>query len=298
MSEVKAKKDNLHTFSGESPLITVFRSSLPPEKGMFAEHHHTAFEITMVLLGSGIYSTKSTEFDFSCGDIFFFSTDEFHWIKKLDTVAEFINIHFEPRFIWSDNFGISSNELIKIFFSRKKKPFNKISSDNAASKIIKELIFKTEAEFTEKKPQYQAMLKIHLINMLVEMLRSYEGQLSEPDISYNEQMLKYMEDALNYIEEHFEGEITLETLSDVAHMSKTYFCCQFRRLNGISPWEYITIKRIEKAISYIESTDLTRLEIALKCGFNNTSNFYHAFKRVTGKTPGDFKKASGNLLSE
>ena len=73
-------------------------------------------------------------------------------------------------------------------------------------------------------------------------------------------------------------------------MSKTYFCRQFKELNGISPWDYITIKRIEQAISYIETTNLTKLEIAAKCGYNNTSNFYHAFKKVTGKNPSDYKK--------
>ena len=75
-------------------------------------------------------------------------------------------------------------------------------------------------------------------------------------------------------------------------MSKTYFSSSFRKLNGISPWEYITIKRIERAIHLIETTSLTKIEIAFKCGFNNASNFYHAFKRVTGKTPADFIRRS------
>lgn len=292
------QKRQLHNIenTAKNSLLTVFRSSVPTESSVYDEHHHTAFEITMVLCGSGIYSTRLTEFNFKEGDIFFFSTDEYHWIKTLDTDAEFINIHFEPRFIWSDNFGISNKELIKIFFSRKKKPMNKI--ENTSSRTIRELIFKIEEEEAAGLPEYETMLKIHLVNILIEMIRSYEGQLSEIDISYTSQTLAYMEAALKYIDEHLDADLTLELLSDVAHMSKTYFCGQFRKLNGISPWEYITIKRIERAISYIESTDLTKLEIAVKCGYNNTSNFYHAFKRVTGKTPGDYKKLSADILSK
>lgn len=288
MPETQKKQLQNIENTAKSSLLTVFRSAVPMNSSIYDEHHHTAFEITMVLCGSGIYSTKLTEFDFKSGDIFFFSTDEYHWIKTLDTDAEFINIHFEPRFIWSDNFGISNKELIKIFFSRKKKPMNKIT--NTSSQIIRELIFKIENEENTQNPEYETMLKIHLINILIEMIRSYDGQLSELDISYNTQTLSYMEAALSYIDEHLDSDLTLEVLSDVAHMSKTYFCGQFRKLNGISPWEYITIKRIERAISYIETTDLTKLEIAVKCGYNNTSNFYHAFKRVTGKTPSDYKK--------
>ena len=107
-----------------------------------------------------------------------------------------------------------------------------------------------------------------------------------------------MEAALEFIDEHIESELCLDTLADVAHMSKTYFCSQFRKMNGISPWEYITIKRIERAILLIETTDLSRLEIALKCGYNNASNFYYAFKKVTGKPPGDYNRKSTDILTQ
>lgn len=287
---------NFHT--SENSLLTVFRSSLSLRSGMYEEHHHTAFEVTMVLSGSGTYSTKSSEFSFSKGDIFFFSTDEYHWVKHLDSESEFINVHFEPRFIWSENFGFSNKELIKIFFSRKKNPLNKISKELKTSDTIRNLMFKIEDEISQKKPEYETMLKIFLMNILVEIIRSYDGQLSQFELSYSSESLKYMESALNYIDEHLDSELTLETLSDVAHMSKTYFCSQFKKLNGISPWEYITIKRIEKAITLIETTNLSRMEIALRCGYNNTSNFYYAFKRITGKAPGNYKNLSSDILSK
>jgi len=298
MAETIKKQISDLNYTSEKTLLTVFRSFLPAQKDMFAEHHHTAFEITMVLSGSGTYITKSTQFNFTAGDIFFFSTDEFHWIKNLDSDAEFINIHFEPRFIWSENFGFSNKELIKIFFNRKKNPINKIPNKTDTADTISNLIFKMECEFKNRKPEFETMLKIYLVNILVEIIRSYEGQLSQLEISYSSESLKYMETALNFIDEHLESDLTLESLADVAHMSKTYFCAQFKKLNGISPWDYITIKRIEKAISLLESSDLSRLEIALKCGYNNTSNFYYAFKRVTGKTPGNYKKVSTNIFAE
>ena len=119
MPEIQRKQSQSIENIAVNSLLTVFHSSVPKDSSVYDEHHHTAFEITMVLCGNGVYSTKSTEFDFKEGDIFFFSTDEYHYIKTLDTNAEFINIHFEPRFIWSDNFGISNKELIKIFFSKK-----------------------------------------------------------------------------------------------------------------------------------------------------------------------------------
>lgn len=276
------------SFSHTENLLKVFRSSLPADGSMFYEHHHTALEITMVLSGSGIYATDGCEFSFESGDIFLFGTDERHWIKKLDCRTDFLNIHFEPRFIWSENFGISSGELIRVFLNRKKKSFNKLDMEKASSQAVGELMYLMEKELAEKKQEYEIMLKVRLVNILIEMIRSFDGQLSENDFSYNAQSLHQIEKSLKYIDAHLSENLTLADIAEKAHMSKNYYCRLFKKLNGISPWDYITVKRIERAVLFLNTTDLTRLEIAQRCGYNNTSNFYYAFKKVTGKAPGDY----------
>ena len=289
MSEIRKTPKNNGVVNSKSSLLRVFRSSLPTDGSMFYEHHHTAFEITMVLKRSGIYATRASDVNFKSGDIFFFSTDEYHWIKKLNEDTDFLNIHFEPRYVWSDNLGIAGGELTRIFLNRKNNPHNKIGVENEVSPAVCSLIYKMEKEADERKKEYEIKLKIHLVDILVELIRSYDGQIEKNDVTYTTEILQEIENAIAYMDEHLTEDITLEEISDVAHMSKNYFCRQFKKLNGISPWEYITVKRIERAIRYIENTDLTRLEIASKCGYNNASNFYHAFKKVTGKAPGDYK---------
>ena len=286
MPKSQISEQSNHTQS----LLRLFRSSLPSDGSMFYEHHHTALEITMVLSGSGIYATDESEFSFESGDIFLFGTDERHWIKKLDCRTDFLNVHFEPRFIWSENFGISSGELIRVFLNRKKNPLNKLDMTKESSMSVKRLIFQMEKELEEKKREHEIMLKVHLVNILIEMIRSFEGQIDENDFSYNAQALHHIERSLKYIDSHLSENITLEEIANVAHMSKNYFCRIFKKLNGMSPWDYITVKRIEHAVMLLNTTDLTRLEIAQRCGYNNTSNFYYAFKKVTGKAPGDYIK--------
>ena len=65
----------------------------------------------------------------------------------------------------------------------------------------------------------------------------------------------------------------------------------FKKLNGISPWDYIVLKRIEKAIELLETTDKNKIDIAEMCGFTSSSNFYKAFAKVTGKTPTEYVKS-------
>lgn len=63
-------------------------------------------------------------------------------------------------------------------------------------------------------------------------------------------------------------------------------------------FDYINQKRVEAAIKLMQSDTRSReaiLDIALEVGFNSTSTFYNAFRKVTGETPGSYRQ---RILSE
>ena len=64
-----------------------------------------------------------------------------------------------------------------------------------------------------------------------------------------------------------------------------------RRLKeeGTSYKKLVSGVRKEKAIKLLKTTSLPIQQIALETGFNDLPNFYRAFKRWTGKTPGDYR---------
>jgi AraC-like DNA-binding protein len=58
-------------------------------------------------------------------------------------------------------------------------------------------------------------------------------------------------------------------------------------------FDYINQKRVEAAIKLMQSDTSSReaiLDIALEVGFNSTSTFYNAFRKVTGQTPGAYRQ--------
>ena len=59
----------------------------------------------------------------------------------------------------------------------------------------------------------------------------------------------------------------------------------FKEMNGLTPWEYINIKRINKAVDLLKSSDLSISSVATQCGYNNMANFSRIFKQITGTTP-------------
>ena len=52
------------------PLLHFYHSVLPPLKRAYSEHKHTAFEISCILSGSGLYKTQNALYHFHAGDIF------------------------------------------------------------------------------------------------------------------------------------------------------------------------------------------------------------------------------------
>jgi AraC-like DNA-binding protein/mannose-6-phosphate isomerase-like protein (cupin superfamily) len=267
--------------------LKLFHSTVESGRRVYREHHHTQLEIGMIMSGSGTYTLSNKAYFFKKGDIFVFSSNEIHCITCIEkaTKLDLINIHFEPRYLWSQTNGFNNVGLSEVFFDRSDKFENRINRSNTSTVEIRDLILKIEREFIQKKLQYETMIKMHLCHILVLLSRNYGYINANHTNTGQTRILAHLEKALKYMDENLEKKITLDELAQIATMNRSYFCCVFKKYNGISAWDYITIKRIERAIIYLETTNLTKIEIATRCGFPNTANFYHAFKKVTGKIP-------------
>ncbi|MDY3929342.1 MAG: AraC family transcriptional regulator [Clostridia bacterium] len=269
-------------------IMQLYHSTVKSGKRTYREHHHTQFEIAYFESGSGVYSVRGKEYEFMPGDIFVFSSDEVHCITDINDGEKLniINLHFEPRFIWSENTGVADCELLRIFFDRNDNFQNRIDRNIPQTKKICEYILEIEKELKEKKLYYKQAVKMFLSYILIILIREY-GYVGNT-VEYKKDTLRFLEKSMHYIDENLENEISLDDVSKIASMNRTYFSTVFKKYNGISPWDYITIKRVERAVEYLKNSDATKTEIAGKCGFSSMSNFYRAFRQVTGKTPNDF----------
>ena len=80
----------------------------------------------------------------------------------------------------------------------------------------------------------------------------------------------------------------LQYYADFCNLSLGRFSHIFKEGMGVSPHEYLTRIRIEKAIQLLENSNLTVAEIAEQTGFSGQNYFSRAFKRYTGKTPREY----------
>ncbi len=273
-------------------LLQFYYTAVPKGHRGVREHRHTAFEIGYVRHGIGTYFVGGKTYDIEPGDVFLYSTNEPHCITNIssDEGMEIMSIKFEPRFIWAGGNDVFDSRFLRIFLDRSERFENRLDRNNPALDEIRALMIKVEDEFLNLRPEYELMVKIYLLTVLAIANRSfgYVSEVKKP-FSVHIKQLSQIERAIDFINAHYFEDISLEEISESANMSKNYFSSLFKRLNGMSPWDYITVKRIELACSLLKSTESSVIDIACECGFNNSANFNRAFKKVTGSSPRDYR---------
>jgi AraC family transcriptional regulator len=96
--------------------------------------------------------------------------------------------------------------------------------------------------------------------------------------------------AVDYIESSYERSIELETLAQVACLSKFHFLRAFRSLQGVTPQHYVQRKRALVAKRMLATTALPAAEIALRVGYASRTSLTKHVRDWTGTSPAEIRR--------
>ncbi len=102
--------------------------------------------------------------------------------------------------------------------------------------------------------------------------------------------LRQMQRAIDYIEDHLDGDLSTDSIAKEAGFSKWHFQMVFYSAVGDTLKEYIRKRRLTGAMIAIGTTDKRILDVALDAGFESQESFTRAFKTMFGKNPGECRK--------
>lgn len=274
-------------------LLKMWEVSVEPGERPFRKHSHIRFEISKVLAGSGVYRLSDREVPINMGDIIIFSSNEPHCITSVGQDGlKLLNLHFEPRYLWGKAPDSLSEENIGLCFSHCKSFQNKLQIANTSN--ICTLLESIQTELAQGNDEYSLAVKSYLNLLLILLIREHGYQPATD--TFDHDRTAPVRKVINHIDRHLSDPLTLTQLSTIAGMSPNYFSTLFYSVSGIRLWDYINARRIDAAIRLLMKENLTILDIATQCGFNNTANFNKTFKKITGMTPSEYRKSGEYML--
>lgn len=289
---MELKESYLYSQANKSHFaLKLFTLHPTPYPRHFENHRHPEIEIALFKSGTGVYTTESREYSIKPNDIFLFRSNEIHKISKIDpdTDMTLMNVQFDLTMLWEHKSSFFAPNCMCLFSNNKANFPNRLDRNNPHCKEVQRLLLSMEKELYEKSAEYPLMVRMNLISIFVILIRHFNYNTDQALLPLCQNNIDAIERSIDYIYEHLSEAITLTDLAKVANMSETYYSSVFKRLTGSSPWNYISSKRVALAINYLMDNSSTMLDLAMRCGFNNTANFNRTFKKITGLTPSEYK---------
>lgn len=133
------------------------------------------------------------------------------------------------------------------------------------------------------------------VDALIDVL-SHELSRSDKELSRNSPVSRgglaswQMRIVTQHIEEHVGEQISLSALAKLARLSQAHFCRAFKQSFGVPPHEYHVQRRIEKAKALLAERNASVTDVGFAVGYSHTSSFSVAFRKITGRSPREFRR--------
>jgi len=98
--------------------------------------------------------------------------------------------------------------------------------------------------------------------------------------------------ARKFIEEHSAEELSLTKVAKFSNISANHFSEKFKEVTGINFVDYVAGIRVGKARDLLQNSNLRISEIAFSVGFQSLSQFNRVFKKISGKSPTEYRAAT------
>jgi AraC-like DNA-binding protein len=232
----------------------------------FPEHFHETFCISLIGRGTEIIKSGNNNLFTTAGNISISNPFEIHANPILD---KDVKIGFDTIYL--------AQPLVDYLLGIENAQF-----ENVQTFSIKQIIL-----FNYIKSSVENKLFSELEIYLKYFLNTLDSKTQPVNQNMFNQSNKYA-DILSHIDSNYQHKISLEKLAKIACMDKYNFSKAFRKATGLSPMNYVLMKKIFYAKSLIKK-DSILIEIVYELDFTDQSHFNKQFKRFVGISPSAFQ---------
>ncbi|MDD3337342.1 MAG: response regulator [Lachnospiraceae bacterium] len=128
-----------------------------------------------------------------------------------------------------------------------------------------------------------------LVQKLESLVGSQEPVVEAPSDAGNQ----IVKNAIEYMKEHMDEELSQMIVAEKVGVSTSYLSTLFAKKEGPGFSDYLNQLRIECACEYMQDEKMKIYEIAYRVGYRDEKYFSKVFKKVTGKSPSEYRRGMG-----
>lgn len=260
-------------------------------------HTHDYMQIWYVMNGSCGHRVNQSTYLLTKGCIFMLPPYVSHQIEPLgETNLKIFGCEFSTAFVDESMRSIATGssrfdmDYLKPFFNLTDTVQPKLSLTDQSMIEAESLFANMLNEYTFERKYYEFSIKIDLMKLLVIIARENANNADRLSYKVSDSYKENLNEAIDYINNHYSSRIYIDDVCKIAAMSKTYFSHYFKQTTGKTFTEYINNLRIRKAMVLLTETKDTIIEICQACGYNDNSYFNRIFKKETGISPGQYRR--------
>ena len=239
-------------------------------------HTHNHMELFCITAGKGQFLIEGKLYPVDTSMLVIINRNVIHTeIGFADAPLEYIVLGLEGLDLPAEG-GSNGQFVILENFIESKEIFSCIRS------ILREM--------ERKNPGFQEICQAYTEIMTICLMRSI--QLAVPEQVQAGIGNRQCAAAKRYIDMHFKESISLDQLAEQVHINKYYLSHAFKREYGISPMNYMTVRRIEESKYLLSETDLSPSHIAQLLGFSSPSYFSQVFRRSENTSPMEYRQSN------
>lgn len=237
---------------------------------------HENPEFLYILKGHGTINYNKHNYDISAGDTVIINSDCVHAITTDNSIEYYCLI-----------VGLN-------FFSDNGIPIQSLAFEPIVKKPELYRHFEKTAMLYQEKPEfYYAKIRSEVLSLIISLC---DGYLTDSDSIEN--VPGRITDAIRYIKQNYNKNITVDDIVNHVGFSRAYFSREFKKHTGVSLITYLNYIRCSQARSMLGKSGTSVNEAAEACGFQNLSYFSKTYQKLMGVLPSadmrNFKNGKGD----
>ena len=253
-------------------------------------HHHDFYELAIVCRGTATHMVNQTLSTVSAGDVFFITPGYVHGYSNYQNYVMY-NIIFNR-----DELNLPDREILntpaccamynletEFRASRGCKPFLTLNKEQLEQAV--NICDAINAEQIRKEFAYKYRTLALFMELETFLLRCYQKQAVS-----RKRAVMDMANLITYLNVHYGEDISLEQMTEVAHVSERTLRRLFGDILGASPKAYLMDIRLLKAKQLLIESQMSITEISNRTGFCDSNYFSKQFHKKFSCSPKNIRK--------